>query len=171
MRDISQVGVVEVVPVVQIDGSRTLPARILAAHNPWTADTLPGVLAESEAKLVWKRVASLDLARAREAREKERKKVEGMLRKAGAMLGPVDEAEALEDVILQAWRLEFGLLGEPSKPHWRPMVLELKNKTNALAKRAGVKRAADGRGDNVPALQQASEQVVKEIREWQNKLA
>ncbi|MBU1008379.1 hypothetical protein KKA53_04870 [Candidatus Dependentiae bacterium] len=72
------------------------------------------------------------------------------------------------DVILQAYRLEWGLDGEPFLRPWRAMGEYLRAQTRRLVKDGSVRQAVEG-GGTVPEEQKISEGDLKEIERWQEK--
>jgi hypothetical protein len=115
--------------------TRVLPAtKILVEHSPWTLDTLPYQPDEKQAIVVSRKVNPKAVAQVRKLRKKDRRVWLKKMQNAGIRevrkdlrINPVVQAKAIPDVAFDSIRLEFGLGGLGSSPHWRPAVLALAN--------------------------------------------
>lgn len=106
--------------------------RILEEHSPWTVDTLPFQPEVRTSVVVSRSVNPRVVAKVREDRQRDRpiwrrKMVEAGLRETrkDKRIRRNRALKAIPDVAYDSLRLEFGLGGMPSKPHWRPAILKL----------------------------------------------
>lgn len=104
---------------------------ILEEYSPWTLETLPYAPDTKTADVISRRVSPREVTRVRLMRNRDRpawrrRMVKEGIKMAGAGLAPRPRGmEAIPDTAFESLRLEFGLGGEPSKPHWRKAILKL----------------------------------------------
>jgi len=112
---------------------RSVPVEtaLLEEFSPWTVETLPYAPDPKTAKVISRRVSTREVVQVRQMRLRDkptwrRRMVVAGIKMAGSGLQPRPGGmEAIPDVAFESLRLEFGLGGEPSKPHWRRAVLQL----------------------------------------------
>ena len=106
--------------------------RILEEHGPWTVDTLPYQPDLKFATVVSRKANPRTVAKVRRMRHRDRavwrrKMNDAGLReiRKGARLQANRRMKSVPDVAFESVRLEFGLGGAASHPHWRPAILKL----------------------------------------------
>jgi len=106
--------------------------RILEEHSPWTIDTLPYQPDGRTSVVISRRASPRVVAKVREARAKDRATWRRKMTEAGLREVRKDKRvqrnralKAIPDVAYDSLRLEFGMGGSRSKPHWRPAILQL----------------------------------------------
>lgn len=106
--------------------------RILEDHSPWTVDTLPFQPDVRTSVVVSRSVNPRVVGKVRESRKRDRPVWRRKMLDAGLRETRKDQRirrnralKAIPDVAYDSLRLEFGLGGMPSKPHWRPAILKL----------------------------------------------
>lgn len=112
---------------------RSVPKEtsLLEAYSPWTVDTLPYPPDQKTANVISRRVSKREVNRVRQMRLRDRPKWRREMIKDGIRvyqrgLEPkARETLTVPDTAFESLRLEFGLGGEPSKPHWRKAILKL----------------------------------------------
>lgn len=115
--------------------------KILADYSPWTLETLPYPPDPKTADIISRRVSRREVIKVTKARRRDLPSVRRMLSLAGIRVADMRTSmrgrgiAALPDIAFESLRLEFGLGGAPSKPHWRRAILK-------LALRGGVGRIA-----------------------------
>lgn len=97
--------------------------QVLAAHSPWTPDTLPFAPSLREARVTFRPSTLAEVARARADRLRELPSVRDQLAAAGARVRstPGGQVVGQTDFSFQALRMEFGFGGRKIE-HWRPSV-------------------------------------------------
>lgn len=130
---------------------RSIPdaTRILEEFGPWTFDTIPYPPDPKTAEVVSRRVSRREVLRVSKLRKRNRPALNRAMAKAGLRRRELDQTEgtravtAVPDVVLESLRLEFGLGGAPSKPHWRKAILRLASRGGAgmIARKREFRRA------------------------------
>lgn len=111
--------------------------QLLEEYSPWTTDTLPYSPDTKTAEVMSRRVSRREVVRVRKMRKRDRPEWRRRMTEAGIRFEtPVfapkpREVNAIADVAFESLRLEFGLGGEPSKPHWRKSILKLAQRGRA----------------------------------------
>lgn len=104
---------------------------ILEDYSPWTMETLPYAPDPKTTDVISRRVSPREVGRVRRMRKRDkpewkRRAIKAGVKVAGAGLAPRPRGmEAIPDTAFESLRLEFGLGGEPAKPHWRRAILKL----------------------------------------------
>lgn len=104
---------------------------ILEEYSPWTLETLPYAPDPKTADVMTRRVSKREVNKVRRLRTRDRPKwrrrmIEAGVRGIGRGQEPRPrETSAVPDTAFESLRLEFGLGGAPSKPHWRKAILKL----------------------------------------------
>jgi len=126
--------------------------KLLEEYSPWTTDTLPYAPDNKTADVVSRRVSRREVVRVRKLRKKDkpewrRRMVAAGIRFDKSAFTPKPRlVQAVADVAFESLRLEFGLGGAPSKPHWRKSILKLAQRGRAgmiARKREFVKAMTD----------------------------
>lgn len=113
---------------------RSVPesVQILVDFSPWTADTLPYAPNPRMATVTYRQVSPRVVTRVRRQRRRDRSKWRRRMKDAGIRevrkerrARDIRRIKAVPDLAYTSLRLEFGLGGMPSKPHWRPAILRL----------------------------------------------
>jgi hypothetical protein len=141
--------VIYVAPKPHIMRSVPKETRILADFSPWTLETLPYPPDRKTADTISRRVSRREVDRVRRMRLKDRPAwmrqiKEAGLKPAGAPFQPAPKpVRAMPDVAFESLRLEFGLGGSPSRPHWRKSItkLALRGGAGMIARRSEFVRA------------------------------
>jgi len=120
--------------------------QVLMDYGPWPVDMLPFTPDARQAIIVSRKVSKGEVTAVRGQREGDRSEWQQAMTKAGRrMKKPLvkipPKIRALPDVVFQALRLEYGLGGERSKPHWRPGIRTIVS----LGLRAMIKKRRLGR--------------------------
>jgi hypothetical protein len=119
---------------------RAIPAevQVLIDHGPWTIGTLPLHPNPRIAVVVSRTVGARSVQRVENARRRDRRiwkrKLERQgvrVRSTGQQLQTNRQVRALPDVALESAKLEFGLGGVASHPHWRPTIVRLASRQGA----------------------------------------
>jgi len=104
---------------------------ILQEFSPWTLDTIPYTPDSKTAESISRRVSPREITRIRKLRKRDRPvwrrrmKKEG-IREMGTNFEPRPRGMiTVPDTAFESLRLEFGIGGSPSKPHWRKAILKL----------------------------------------------
>jgi len=99
--------------------------NVLAQYNPYTIDTLPVYKGIEKQKYVYRQVTEGEVTRIRQASQRVSNLVIENLSKIGvvARIGARQmHLPVLKDIVFQALRMEFGIMGEQSIPIWRRVV-------------------------------------------------
>lgn len=106
--------------------------RILEEHSPWTVDSLPYQPDVRTSTVISRRANPRVVEKVRESRRRDRAVWRKKMADAGLREVRKDQRlrrnralKTIPDVAYDSLRLEFGLGGMPSKPHWRPAILKL----------------------------------------------
>ncbi len=95
---------------------------VLMQYNPWTVDTLPLSPGPKEANVVFMPSTVAEVSRVRSQRQDQRPDIAKALLAAGVRM-PSElrkPVKGLTDLSTFALRVEFGVGGQRSIPHWRP---------------------------------------------------
>lgn len=122
---------------------------ILEKYSPWTIDTLPYAPDPKTATVISRKVSPREVVKVRKLRKRDRRQWKKEMDAAGVKTGPLsfqprpNEVGAIPDTAFESLRLEFGLGGEPSKPHWRRAILGLARRggTGMIARKREFTRA------------------------------
>jgi len=122
---------------------------ILQEFGPWTLDTIPYAPDERTANVISRRVSPREVIRVRKLRRGDRPELRKRMRKAGVrgvgagFTAKPREVAAIPDAAFESLRLEFGLGGEPAKPHWGKAILKLalRGGTGMIARKREFTRA------------------------------
>lgn len=135
----------DIVVYVAVKSNLMRPAptamTILADYSPWTLETLPYPPDPKTADIISRRVSRREVTKVTKARRRDLPAVRRLLKSAGIRMGDLRASTraqgvlSMPDTAFESLRLEFGLGGVPSKPHWRKAILK-------LALRGGVGRIA-----------------------------
>jgi hypothetical protein len=112
---------------------RSVPKEtaLLEAYSPWTLETLPYPPDPKTADVISRRVSRREVTRVRRMRLRDRPEWRRQMIKEGIRVAQpglrprVGDTQAVPDTAFESLRLEFGLGGEPAKPHWRKAILKL----------------------------------------------
>jgi len=105
--------------------------KILEEFSPWTFDTLPYVPDPKTSEVMSRKVSPREVNRVRRLRQRDKPAWRRQLKEAGVrevtrIFQPRPKGlETVPDTAFESLRLEFGLGGAPSKPHWRRAILKL----------------------------------------------
>lgn len=114
-----------------------IETQLLADYGPWTTDTLPYLPDPKTAAVISRRVSPREVVQVRRLRNQEKPKWRRDMLNAGIRLAPVGtqsqtaDSGAVPDTAFESMRLEFGLGGEPLKPHWRKAIRKLASRSGA----------------------------------------
>jgi hypothetical protein len=122
---------------------------LLQQYSPWTVETLPYAPDPKTSDVMSRRVSPREVLRVRRMRNRDRTTWRREMIAAGIRLPPVGvrprmaDPEAIPDTAFESLRLEFGLGGEPAKPHWRKAILKLalRGGTGMIARKREFTRA------------------------------
>jgi hypothetical protein len=115
-------------------GFRRIPkaVKILEEHSPWTVDLMPIQPDPKTANIVSRKVNPKAVEKVKRMRTRDRAVWRRKLNEAGLRETRKDtqlkvnrQMRAIPDVAFDSIRLEFGIGGIGSKPHWRPAILKL----------------------------------------------
>jgi len=130
---------------------RSVPKEtaLLEAYSPWTLETLPYPPDPKTANVISRRVSKREVNRVRQMRLRDRPEWRRQMIKEGIKVHrPGLEPKAgntpsVPDTAFESLRLEFGLGGEPAKPHWRKAILKLalRGGTGMIARKREFTRA------------------------------
>lgn len=123
--------------------------KLLEDYSPWTAETLPYAPDPKTADVISRRVSPREVTRVRRMRRADkptwrREMIKAGIKMPGIGLTPAKrETPAVPDTAFESLRLEFGLGGEPAKPHWRRAILKLalRGGTGMIARKREFTRA------------------------------
>lgn len=118
-------------------------AAILAQYNPWTIDTLPGVVGGVRADCLVRPASQSEVAHHRERLGGLQRTIKALLQRVNKR---IDEAEfpkingrIMADLDFLSRRLEHGLGDFDRAPHWEPAAARL----DQISQSAAVKRVVD----------------------------
>ena len=122
---------------------------LLQKYSPWTLETLPYAPDPKTADVVSRKVSRREVIKVRRMRTQQRATWRREMIQAGVRLSPVGvrpimaDPETTPDLAFESMRLEFGLGGEPAKPHWRRAILWLavRGGTGMIARKREFARA------------------------------
>ena len=122
---------------------------LLEKYSPWTMETLPYSPDPKTANVMSRKVSKREVIKVRRMRTQQRATWRREMIQAGVRLPPVGvrplmtEPEPVPDTAFESMRLEFGLGGEPAKPHWRRAILWLavRGGTGMIARKREFTRA------------------------------
>lgn len=122
---------------------------ILEKYSPWTIDTLPYAPDPKTATVISRKVSPREVVKVRKLRKRDRPAWRQEMDTAGIRTSPSifqprpNQVGAIPDTAFESLRLEFGLGGEPSKPHWRRAILGLARRggTGMIARKREFTRA------------------------------
>jgi hypothetical protein len=122
---------------------------LLQKYSPWTMETLPYAPDPKTADVMSRKVSKREVIKVRRMRTQQRVTWRREMIQAGIRLPPVgvrpimNDPEPVPDTAFESMRLEFGLGGEPAKPHWRKAILWLavRGGTGMIARKREFTRA------------------------------
>lgn len=112
---------------------RSVPeaTKILEDFSPWTTEMIPYAPDPKTATVISRRVSPREVNRVRQLRNRDKVVWRRRAKEAGIKIERTifqprpRELASVPDVAFESLRLEFGLGGSPSKPHWRKAILKL----------------------------------------------
>jgi hypothetical protein len=128
-------------------------ANILAGHNPWTVDTLPGMSGGIPAEAEVRPATAGEVQAHRERLQVALPGIIDRLHDAGAQLTddfPRFGGLVLVDLPFLQLAIEHGLRGFPRAPHWAPAVRQAANKATGWVSAERPQIEAALRGEPVP---------------------
>ena len=106
--------------------------KILEEHSPWTVDTLPFQPDLKFAIVISRKASPRTVVKVRKMRRRDRYKWRRKMQEIGlrevnkgTRLTANRKMKSIPDVAFESVRLEFGLGGGQSRPHWRPAIIKL----------------------------------------------